>query len=1152
MTHDVGVEVPPLQEATVPPIPDLTVIICSLNGEAGVRRCLRALAAQTIATRLEVVVVDDGSTDGTSDAAREHGVVLVRHPVNRGLAAARNSGLHRATAPVVAFLDDDCEPGPDWARRLLAGYASAASTSSDPTSPASTSPAASTPTAEGRVADGVSDTGSDLDAGDAIDASVTGVGGPIEPAAAAGFMAGYLKRHNPLGPLELTLAQSEALPHRFLLYLQRQWQPPPQNERRDVYSFAGANMSFRKQALLDLAGFDERFTFGGEDGDLCKRLGLAFPRGRLVFVPDAEVVHYFRYSLRDTLRRSRAYGRGSARMSRKWPGVRPTFFPWPALILTFLIASIWFPMLLAAVVLAPPLLYPQGPLAAITGRRPHLVADSYLQLLQETWSDLGLLDGLWRFRRLEPEPAGGAGPPAARAPAGRFTLGVLAALALLAVGVAVHGVWAVQVLLVPLLLVLPGLLLLRALFVPGVVIASFPVYVPCASLVVLLATGLAVDLAGPLAGVAEPLRPAPLLAGLVIICLALLAVAVRAPASAALEWPGPPPARCVLPLLLPVVAAAGALRLNHGHSNAVAVAALVGWLLLVIGTFGFAHRLTAVFMPIAAYSAGLAMLWSFSLRGSLFYGFDIADESYLMHQTVAAGVWHASQASNAFGAMLSVTVLPASLHALAGVPAARVFSVIYPMIAALVPVAVYYLARRLLSPRWAFAAAAFIPTQAVFGQELPGIARQEIALVLFTALIAVLLEARLAWVIQLPLAALFALALAVSHYTTTYVAITLIALGLFLQWVASWFRPVPRISTPLAVAFLASSVGAVIWYGPVTHSASNVTQFVQTTEAQGLNLLPSQRQGGSLISDYLQGNTQSPISAAQYAKLVRVEYTQTMPFVHPLPDASQPQYTLRSASVAAPAVRWSLGASLLNLGQVVAQQLIYLLAAVGALLLVFRRKVVVIGRVLGLLTLATLLFLVAIRLSGTLATFYNAERAFLQAMVILNIPVFWCLQQLTGWRRLPTAAVATCSAAVLALPFVSGSGLTGAVLGGGTATNLANSGNDYQQFYVTTPELAAASWLGGRLRPGELVYADRYAQLPLIAETGISNGLLLDVTPGTLDGGAWVYASRTNVVDKTARALYDNHSVLYTFPTRFLTANYDVVYTDGSSEVFHR
>ena len=251
-------------------------------------------------------------------------------------------------------------------------------------------------------------------------------------------------------------------------------------------------------------------------------------------------------------------------------------------------------------------------------------------------------------------------------------------------------------------------------------------------------------------------------------------------------------------------------------------------------------------------------------------------------------------------------------------------------------------------------------------------------------------------------------------------------------------------------------------------------------------------------------------------------------------------------------MKWPLAYNAFGLGQVLAQQLIYLLGAAGALVLVFRRRVPVIARQIALLTLATLLFLAAIRVSGTLATFYNAQRALLQAMAFLAIPVAWCLQAAAGQRKLRRACAVAAAAVLVAVIFATGNGLVGAVAGGGTATNLANSGEDYEQFYVTTPELAGAAWLGAQAAPGQLVYADEYGQLPLVSVTGLRSGLLLDITPETLSSQAWVYASSTNVIDGRARASYDGHSVSYVFPAGFLNANYDLVYTNGTSEVYHR
>ncbi len=724
---------------------------------------------------------------------------------------------------------------------------------------------------------------------------------------------------------------------------------------------------------------------------------------------------------------------------------------------------------------------------------------------------------------------------------------------LLALLVPAHRFWAVQILLIPLLLILPGEILLRALRVPGRAIASFPAYVPCASLAVLIGSGLAVDLAGPLVGVTAPLRAAPLLAGLELVCAALLAASVKAPEATAIPWQSPRlPGRTMLPLLLPLVAAAGALRLNTGHSATVAVIAVCACLLVFVAVLAYAPWLDPALLATVIYAIGLAMLWSFSLRGDLVYGYDISDEYYVLHQTVTTGIWHPAHPGDAYGAMLSTTVLPTALHAVAGVPELMVFTVVYPAITALFPVAVFWLARRMLSLRWAFAAAALILTQATFGQELPAIARQEIALMFFVALVAAMLDRRLRRYPQWALAAVFAAALTVSHYSTTYLAISLIGLMLALQWGLSWLRRVPRVSGAFTVAFAVTLAGAATWYGPVTHSASNLSQFVQSAEGQGFNLLPNRVAGEGIIAAYLGGNTSAPMSAAQYARAVHQEYAKDRPYVTPLRDASQPRYALRKSAAPASPVKPSLGDSAFTAGQVVVQQLEYLLAAVGALMLVLRRRVPALARQVGLFSLATLLLLVMTRLSGTIAAAYNGERAVLQSMVVLVIAACWPLSVLEARPRRWLPGVGAAVSASLTVMLIGSSGLVGALLGGGTATNLANSGEDYERFYMTAPELAAARWLGAAVRPGQLVYADRYAQLPLIAVTGIGRGLMLDVTPTTLDQHAWVYASSTNVVDGRGRAQFNGDDVVYVFPSRFLRDNYNLVYTDGSSEVFHR
>ncbi|MHB0875268.1 MAG: glycosyltransferase family 2 protein [Anaerolineae bacterium] len=101
-----------------------SVVVPAYNAAGTVGRCLRALARQTLPVgSYEVIVVDDGSTDGTVAAieANGDGAVLLRQ-AHAGPAAARNLGAARARADIVLFTDADCVPAEDWAEQLLAAF----------------------------------------------------------------------------------------------------------------------------------------------------------------------------------------------------------------------------------------------------------------------------------------------------------------------------------------------------------------------------------------------------------------------------------------------------------------------------------------------------------------------------------------------------------------------------------------------------------------------------------------------------------------------------------------------------------------------------------------------------------------------------------------------------------------------------------------------------------------------------------------------------------------------------------------------------------------------------------------------------------------------------------------------------------------------
>lgn len=106
------------------PAPDISVIIPMYNAAAYIDQALRTVFEQEAhGLRLEVLVVDDASTDGSRAivrplAAKYPGLRLIELPQNGGTARARNAGLQHATGTWIQFLDSDDRICPDLYRKF--------------------------------------------------------------------------------------------------------------------------------------------------------------------------------------------------------------------------------------------------------------------------------------------------------------------------------------------------------------------------------------------------------------------------------------------------------------------------------------------------------------------------------------------------------------------------------------------------------------------------------------------------------------------------------------------------------------------------------------------------------------------------------------------------------------------------------------------------------------------------------------------------------------------------------------------------------------------------------------------------------------------------------------------------------------------------
>lgn len=105
--------------------PSVSVIVLGWNGRQYVDGCLSSLKAQSFNRPYEIIFVDNGSTDGTADAAARHeGVRVERLDKNYGFCLGNNKGFERSSGDMVVFLNQDVVVHVDWLKELVAAVES--------------------------------------------------------------------------------------------------------------------------------------------------------------------------------------------------------------------------------------------------------------------------------------------------------------------------------------------------------------------------------------------------------------------------------------------------------------------------------------------------------------------------------------------------------------------------------------------------------------------------------------------------------------------------------------------------------------------------------------------------------------------------------------------------------------------------------------------------------------------------------------------------------------------------------------------------------------------------------------------------------------------------------------------------------------------
>lgn len=103
--------------------PVVSVVVPFFNSERHIAKCIESLLSQRgVGGPWEIILINNGSSDESSSIVKHYRELIVLEESTPGAYAARNAGIRRARAPLIAFIDADCIAASDWLRSIRSGF----------------------------------------------------------------------------------------------------------------------------------------------------------------------------------------------------------------------------------------------------------------------------------------------------------------------------------------------------------------------------------------------------------------------------------------------------------------------------------------------------------------------------------------------------------------------------------------------------------------------------------------------------------------------------------------------------------------------------------------------------------------------------------------------------------------------------------------------------------------------------------------------------------------------------------------------------------------------------------------------------------------------------------------------------------------------
>jgi len=760
----------------------------------------------------------------------------------------------------------------------------------------------------------------------------------------------------------------------------------------------------------------------------------------------------------------------------------------------------------------------------------------------------------------------------------------------------------------PFLLIVPGALTLVLLRIANIDWAARALLSVALSVLELMALGLLGNALMPVFGELRPLDTAPVIWAVSTLFLALLTLTWWRFETITLSTSfNDPYVRrnaifLMVPLVLVLMSAAGAYMLNSGGTNTLTLLMLLGAAVYSWSLFRNAERVASFVVPGALYLLSLALLLMTSLRGWFVSGHDIQREFFTFQLAKSAGHWSMAVYQDAYNACMSITVLPTILANMLHMPDAYVYKVFFQLIFAAAPLVAYLIARKWLSAPLAFLAGFFVISFPTFFQDMPFLARQEIAFLFYGAMLYVLFEDAFSKRSRTSLFLLFGLGVVLSHYSTTYtilfvLAATSVTAPLAIR-VMRYLRtkhafrdsaigsPIPTAPLPerrvtvskVLILFLA----AMLWTSAITNTDAHARDVLGSTWQAVMGGVESER-SVDVLTLFSFGRVKHTRTLDEYVQHVVEPHRALEPDAYYAPSTYE-QYRLAELEPTTLPYT-SLGALLQTSGVSIAAVVTF----TGQLLAKLMQAAILIGFLYVLVRRAwifrmntefyvlagyALLFVALCTALPVLSIEYGLFRALMQSLFLLAplvvvgmlalgtalawFPMRFCraVPRLRNRAAAPATHAQFMAGILGVLFFIYATGFMTQLVGGNVPPmHLNNVGDDYDHYVTTTEELEAIIWLKARLdqeaaRMGvpPTVYADRYGHKKLRAF--VLSHVSEDMLPASIRKDSYVFVGPAVLLRGTATVRYEGALIKYAYPIEFLDEQKEVVYDNGAVRIY--